>query len=488
MANVLNKIIEVVLPKKKQKAGGVSVTNTYAGNDEVLTLPSYTAFLDDLQSDRVSEEEFELIDKLCYTDSDVSAALNAYLTLSDTKPIILAFNKNGELDRKGIQIAEMIMDSLFEINDYSLGYQMKPTFREWSDQVKYMLLTRGSVGAELVYDKMLRPKEIRIVDMATVEFKEKNIGEYKPVQSTDNQSDIDLDIPTFFTVSFRQNPTDPYSHSYFAPAINTIAARQKVINDLYRILNITGFPRLSVKVLEQVLLKNCPKTIVEDERKKSEWVNNQLLKITGQITSLNPQSPIVHTDSVEMSIINERMAGASLQISDVISTLNAANTSSLKTVSTVLGRGEVGVNTASTETIVFSKHANAFNRPVQDLMSRILTLAARLSGFDGKVSFTFTPVELRPETELENQKTMLQTRMLQQLSLGLITDDYFHLIVNNRLGSEKAPLLSGTGFMDKNNSAQNEGDSDIPSPLDRALTPENETSSKSNSVDPNKNN
>ena len=153
-------------------------------------------------------------------------------------------------------------------------------------------------------------------------------------------------------------------------------------------------------------------------------------------------------------------------------------------MATVLGRGTAGVNTASTETIIFSKSADAFNRPMEDLMSRVLTLALRIAGFEGYCEFKFEPVELRPALELENQKTMLQTRMLTQLSYGLITDDEYHLRVNGELAADGAKPLSGTNFLSGGQTVDTSDPNANRSSLNRELTPDNETSSKSNSVQP----
>ena len=80
---------------------------------------------------------------------------------------------------------------------------------------------------------------------------------------------------------------------------------------------------------------------------------------------------------------------------------------------------------------------------------------------------------------------MLQTRLLTQLSYGLITDDEYHLRVNGELAAEGAKRLSGTNFLDGDNKSVDTSDPTANrSSLNRELTPDNETSSKSNSVQP----
>ena len=86
-----------------------------------------------------------------------------------------------------------------------------------------------------------------------------------------------------------------------------------------------------------------------------------------------------------------------------------------------------GVNTASVEAPIFSRNAEQLNKPVADLMSQLLTLAVRLNGVEASVEFCVERIELKPKLELEAQMTMKQTRYLQLLSLGIISDDQFSL-------------------------------------------------------------
>ena len=51
--------------------------------------------------------------------------------------------------------------------------------------------------------------------------------------------------------------------------------------------------------------------------------------------------------------------------------------------------------------------------------------------------------------ELEPHLTMKRSRLMQDLSLGAITDDAYHLDMYGRLGHAGAPELSGTGFLEQ---------------------------------------
>ena len=497
--STINKLFEFILPKKKTSAGGTSYTDTFAPTktDTVLDMPSYTEHLNDISSTRLSSNSIKLIEELMHTDPDVSAALNAYLTTANTEMLYKVVDNQGETSRDGQKILDGLIYKIFEISDYSLGYQAKPSMEEFLEGLRYMLLMRGAIGCELVYDKTAQPYEIRNVDMNTVKYKETSSGVFKPFQTTDNVRDLSLDIPTFFTARCKQNPTSPYNYSYFTSAINTIAARQVVINDLYRIMKIVGYPRITIKVLEEVIKNRAPKDIANDSKKLNSWINSQLNTIANKFDGIRPDQPFAHTDSVEPSILNQKQPGSGLQVSEIIETLNAQNQAGLKVVATVLGRGDGGTNVASVESRIFTLSAESINRPVADIMSRIFTLALRMAGFDGRVKVWFRHAELRPDLELEALRIQKQTRLLKDLSIGKISDEYYNLEMYGFLAPESAEDLSGTFFLNSPSQDPQVEDNDFvfdngspngnqanPTPKDtpqgKQITPDDAASAKSN--------
>lgn len=475
----ISSLFEFILPKKKAKTDGNAYTDSYRpGNSNVLSAPNYMEHIEDLYDNRASTNSNELLKNLFRQDPDCSAAVNAYLTSSDTPMVYYAVDANGEISPDGTKQLEYLVDKITSRYDYTLNFQMKQSLTAIREELKYMLLLRGAAGAELVFDKTLQPKEIRNVDMLYVKWMEAKNGEFKPIQKTEESGEeVSLDVPTFFTTFFRRDPTSVYTYSYFVSAINVIAARQQVINDLYRIMNITGFPRIDITVLEEVIKKNAPADIAANPDKFRQYVTSTVQLVANSFSAVKPQQPMAHTDSVEVKMINDKNPGGSLQISEVIETLNGQNQAAMKVVGSVLGRGSSGVNTASVEAMVFAKNASELNKPIDYLLSEIFTLALRMAGFDGKAIMFSREVELRTATELENQLTMRQARLLEQLSLGIITDDEFYLEMWGKL-SRTPSSLSGTNFQaTKINTSDTTSNTD---PLGRSLTPEGGDMAKSN--------
>jgi len=441
---------QFILPKKKNKAGGAAATPGFNPNETAISVPGYDEHRTSLFDSRLADDSRTLLDRLTRHDPDVSSAIFVYGTISSSADLVVtAFDLNGQLSRDGIALANNILTRLFTGNDYTLGYNAKSAKKKFFDDLRYSTMLRGAIGCELVYDKAMEPYELRNVDMASIEWEETKPGQYVPLQKvTGSQDLINLNIPTFFSTSFHQNPSSVYSYSMFVSSINTIAARTQVIEELYNIMRMTGYPRIDVTVLESVLMANAPVGLRNDAKKRQEFVNTQIAAVRSTFANIRPDQAFVHTDAVTAGMVNDKNPGASLQISEVIETLDAQNQAALKTMPSVVGKGGTG-DTASTESRLFAMNCDSLNETVASLMSEALTLAVRIAGFQGHVECYFTPIELRPILELEPHYTMKASRLKQDLSLGLITDEHYYLDMYGRLPPEGAPVLSGTGFLDQ---------------------------------------
>lgn len=472
--------------KSKSKKGGVARTPTFDPGQQtgLITSPLYREHLTDLFQTRAVQDSRELMKLLFTQDPDVSAAVNSYLTMANTDMLVYAVNLDGEIDGEATRQLELAIKLITHPTDYALGFQLKPDMRSLSESLRWMLLLRGAVGIELVFSDKLQPEKLRNVDMASVEWLEKKPGEYKPQQAPPNSADkISLDIPTFFVGYFRRDPTTIYGYPFFAAAINTIAARQQVINDLYRIMQITGYPRLDISVLEEIILKSAPAGVKTDREKLREWTASRIAEIRAQLQSMRPDQPFVHSDAVAVKIINERNPGAGLDISAIIDTLNAQNQAGLKSMATILGRGTQGVNTSSVEARIAAMNADELNYPIAEVLSKALSFILHQNGFQGWAVVRFAPAELRPDLELEPQRVLLASRLRTDLSLGLITDDEYHLRVHGRVRPKSAPELSGTNFENAASASVDAQDiSPNSDPLGRSMSGEGSKMARSNGV------
>ena len=484
MANLLQTALAIVLPKGKAPSGGAAASPSFNPQLALQSQPGYRDHLTDIFNSRTSSDSRALLLELFRNDPDISAAVNAYLTVADTEVQFWAYDETGQLSSDGITLAHQIVQQMTVPADYSLKFQYKPSFRDLCADLRYMLLLRGAVGLELVYDKKYQPSEFRNVDMKSIFWTEAAAGVYKPEQLVPGESQRrSLDVPTFFVSKYRQSPTSPYAFSPFVSAINTIAARTQVINDLYRIMAVTGYPRIDISVMEEVIKKNAPATVRDDPTLYRAYVSGEMGSIKSLYSALKPDQALIHTDAVKAEILNTSGPGAGLQISEVIDTLNAQNTAALKVMAVVVGRGNGNSQVASVEARLFALSADQLNRPLETVLSQSLTLAARIAGFQGRIDVYFPPAELRPETELEPQLTMRQSRLKQDLSLGIISDAEYSQMMYGRPPLPGAPLLSGTGFMAQTSASVDATNvSPNSDPLGRGLASPDAKQAKSNSV------
>jgi len=324
------------------------------------------------------------------------------------------------------------------------------------------------------------------VDFKTLEFFERTPGEYKPRQKVSGRNEgIELDIPSFFVSFHRRDPTKIYPSSDFLSVINTVAARQQVINDLYRIMQVTGFPRISLKIVEDVLMKSAPASVKEDPNTLVAWANEQLNSVANTFGVLRADQAFAHFDSIEPSVINDKNPGASVDISQVVDVLNSQNQSALKTMATVIGRGDGSVGVASAEVRIAAMNADQLNVPLSQFLDQILTFLLNSYGIQGFVETKFAPAELRPDLELEPQKVLRQSRLLKDLSLGLLTDEEYHLQAHGRLAPAGAAVLMGTGFDNKGAEVRTDDVSSNANggSLGRSLTPEGGAAARGNGVE-----
>lgn len=471
--------LAILLPKGRGKAGGTAATPTYNPQQVVLTVPQYREHLTDVFNSRSANDSRRLISDLARQDSDVSGAFFAYQSIAGSAAWkVRAYDLQGQLAADGIQLAHTIIERLTTVSDYTVGFSAKSSLKQLNDDMRYWTLLRGAPAAELVLDKRFEPDNLRLVDLGSVEWSEKAPGVYKPLQKPAGSNlEINLDVPTFFTARFHQNPMDIYTYSPFVAAINTVAARQEIINELYRITKVVGYPRMDITVLEEVLMKSAPPLIRADPKTAREFVSQQVQQITASYMNLTSDQPLIHTDAVKAEMLNDSRPATSLPIQNVINILTEMNMAALKTMPAVVGKSNGNGQVASTEARLFALNCDALNKTVADIWSQALTLACRLAGFQGRIEFVFQPVELRPTLELEPQLTMRQSRYEQALSRGYITDEEFHLEVYHRPKPDSAPELSGTNFLEPTKPAtvDAEGISPNGDPLGRGLAPEGGT-------------
>ncbi len=400
----------------------------------------------DATSYRTGRDTRQTVRNFIAVSPDLSATTGSYLRVGiPERYTVVARDLDGAVNIEGTKLANEVLNRLTFLGDGTLGYNPVTDLQSLSESLALELLIEGSMAAELVLDSQRIPAWIQPVSTSTLQFKEDATGVY-PVQKV-GSAERRLDIPTFFYLSADQDLLTAYSSSYFEAAIQSVVSDAQFMNDIRRSMVRAIQPRLTAKILEDKVRESVDPTIRNDPVKLAAFYTALLESLETQMNDLGPEDVLVHFDSIEYAFVEGSVnnnIGETLKT--VLSMLESKLAAGARTLPAILGR-ETGNSTAATAaSMLFLKNANLVRRKLNTLYSRILTQSVRLQGLDVIVTFTYAPLDLRPEGELEAYRSMEQSRILDQLSLGMITDEEACLTLTGNLPPQGYKPLAGTMF------------------------------------------
>ncbi len=465
----------------KKVLAGVRTKTPSSGVDSGAAITnSLTSYFNNTLSNlRNTGKTLEAIRTLARVHGDVSAAVGATVRLANTELRMRVYSADHQLSPEGSDLLRSIVVRMDNIFDYTQGYDDRMTLASADQSLIRSIPLTGACALELVLDKNRLPYRLQPVSVEEIKFKagKTKLGSSNKIIPYQEQGgkEVELDIPTFFYASLDQDLTSAYSASPLEPAVNTSFFHAETVDDIRRVVKRSGHSRLVVKLITEELMKAAPMEVKTDPAKMSQWVDGVRQAVEDQIENLSPESALVFFDNIQAEYLNSEI-GASADYKPLMETIDAILATALKTPAAVVGKRTSGgsQNTSSTESLLFIKTAQGCHSPVESVLSRALTLAVRLYGFDGYVKCKHDPIDLRPEIELEAFKSMKQTRVTEQLSMGFLTDQEAAEELSTGPRSPDAPELSGTMF-------HNGVSMDPPSPNDdpgrRAMTTDTPKSS-----------
>jgi len=363
----------------------------------------------------------DLIDTLADSHPDVSYALWNFLRLGNSGYKIRVFDKLG---KNPYPAGQAIIDQIIGRLDMPnvSRFEKSKSLSKVINQLFITTVTRGSACLELVLTEDLDDIAfIAPVDPLTVDFKLEE-GRYIPYQRK-----VSLDLPTFFYEGLDERVDDPYGRSPLLASLGVIMFQLQILNDIKAVVHNQGYPRLDIKVIEEVLLKRMPIGIRNNEGEKQKWLNERLSEIISMYNSLEPDDTFVHYDSVDIGMVGGASGGGGALIDPqkLMTSIDNLIMAGLKTLSTILGRRTTG-NTesfAKIETQLYRQGVKAIQEVVAGIISKSLTLALNIRGKQGIVKFEFAPLEIRTELEQEQFKQIKYINLVTARDQGWISQD-----------------------------------------------------------------
>jgi len=422
-------------------------TNTKP-NKEPITRTDRRLTNTDVLDYRAGTNTFKVIRDFVAASPELSSAVYTGLRIGiPDKYSAVARNLDGSFNPEATNLLQQLLTRFDVIGNYEDGFSGTWSIKSVSEALAKEMIQYGSMAGELVLGKDRLPARIQPISVTQIEF----IPDGKiirPIQRI-GQDTIDLDVPTFFYVSLDQDLLTAYSTSPLEPALKAVVFSETFIRDLQRIMSKVIHPRQKVKIDEEKFRKYMsPEAQVDEEAARRE-MSAILSEIENKVNNLQPEDALVYFDSIGFEVENPSANNLSAEYETLRDISNARLSSGAKTMPSVLGlaAGQNSSNIASTEASIYLKSIDgSVRQKLNEFYSRMLTLAVRLYGLDVYVRFEYDTISMRSEPELEAFLQTRQMRLIEQLSLGLVSDDEVCLKLTGKLPPAGYVPKSGTMF------------------------------------------
>lgn len=410
----------------------------------------------------------EIIRTLTREEGLFSSAANSMVALSVGAGFRIAgYDSTGAMSLDVMSAAWSLIDRFSTLHDYSAGYNDKPGISSLLATLQTDVIGTGGCGQELVLDETFGPERLVPVGYSTIQWYADGQGGRYPTQDS---GEIELNIPTVFIAEHNRNADEAYAVSLLRPGLSHTVNFNEFLEDTHRAVNRTGHSRMVASISAEKVRNSAPEKIRNDPERMAAYYTQVRQQVEEALQGLEPEDAVIGYDTVEFDV--KDTGGTKTDYTSLLTTLGNLLGASLKTPASVSGlRASGGQGLSNAETLIYLKVVAATRPPVEEVMSRALTLACRLLGIDGYCYFEFLPIDLRPATELEAYYGTRQKRILELLSWGVINDAQACYELALRPQSFMGPL-AGTQFYTKTSNSSDAISTDRSTSTGAALAPD----------------
>lgn len=377
-------------------------------------------------------------------DASFAAYSKARFAITDSYTVI-AYTIDGVVDVAGTITAQSLANRLDNLRPYYDKYSKPSDFRSLSERAIAQLQYYGSFGGQLVLEAGNVPSRIEIFSTRNMKFEEKNGREVPYIEQQSVK--YYLDTPLVSIQDLDQDVTTPYSMSPLQSATQPLIADHEFVNDLRRAFSKANLPRPTVKILTEQFMNSLPVEIRMNQVKLKEAQDEFIRRVQEELNGLSPEDCLVYFDNMVVEHLTAGNNSSDRSVEQHKDLMNAKVASGLHTMPAMLGRGENSTS-SSTEAMAYLRAVEGEQEKLNSMFSSLLTVGTRLLGHDVFVKFTYADPELRPKSELESFRTMKQSRIMEQLNYGFISDEEASILLTGSLPSGNFTTLSGTRFYD----------------------------------------
>lgn len=461
-------------PKGPQSLPGYR-TNVAARSSAIPKSTVETTTLDRISNLRNQGTPYAVLREIYRYSPEVGAAITMTLrTAIPEEYVVVARDLDGQIDPAGTAVAHELLRRLTFLGAADGSFGAQQGVQSLAETSCLDLILTGGAALEVALDKSRVPASFNSVSVSSLTFYEED-NSFRVTQKIGG-TEIDLDLPTFIYASLDQVGTEAYPTSPLHSSIQPVMADLEFTDNTRKALKRAVLPRLVAAIDSAKVHEQTPPEVKADPEKLMKYRNELLAQVQGVIDGLQPEDALVSYDFVNYSYVQGGHDPSTI-IERVQKVLNAKLVSGAKALPVTLGFASTN-GASSAESLLFLKYCDGYRKKLNEMYSRALTVALRLMGVDGYVEFNFEKLNLRPDTELEAFRAMKQSRLLELLSLGMISDAECSLQLTGRLPPAGAPVLSGTMFTAKKASTENP-ESNTANGTEKDLSPDTPTTPKS---------
>lgn len=416
--------------------------------DSALVRDDQRLYNTDLTTLRQGTSTFDTIRKFVKNSPDLSAAVTSYIrTAIPSTWTAVAKNMDGTFNPDATSALAQVITRMNILNDYTLGYDDSLSLRSLSEAWSKEIIQYGGMAGELVLNKALLPDKFQPVSVSQIQLFPSSDGKRVIPHQKIAGEDIVLDQPTFFMVSLDQDVLTPYSDSPIESSIQGVLFSLDFMNDIRKIVKRAIHPRMIVSIDEEKFRKTIPPEYLHDPDKLSTHMNGVIANLQSMIDGLEPEDALVVFDTIGIEVVDHGNTNLSNEYTVLQGLADAKLRSGAKAMPTVVGQASGTSNVASSEVLMFMKFVEGTVwSKLNEMLSKMFTLAVRLLGHDVFVEFSWADIDLRPKSELESFAALKQSRVLELLSLGLLGDEEASIMLTGHLPPPGFKPLSGTLF------------------------------------------
>ena len=430
-------------------AGKARTATPFSGYERGQNIPRDDRFdaNQSIQTLRTSGKAGTITRALFENNGTISTAISQFVAMANTEIKFDAFvTGTNEYSPEGLVAVETVLSGLSTLWNYTTGYSDKKSLESLKETLLLEVCLTGACAAELVLDSYRIPQHLVVIPYDSLEWRSDGKGGKYPVQRTRGGDQVELKYPNVFVAESMQQASRRYALPLMISGLSRLITYEEFVEDMRRVIRQSGQPRILVKLDYEKVRASAPVEISMDKAKLSAYLTSVRTDMENLLSQLSPEDSLIYYDIAEVEVA--KTDGEKADYRELLEELSGLAASALKTNPSALGlrMGSGSQNVASTEAMLTTKLAATFQKPVETVLSRALTLAVRLFGVDCYIRAKFEEIDLRPSSELESHKAIRQNRILELLSLGRITDAEAQSMLGLTSLPEGAEELSGSGF------------------------------------------